>query len=80
MLNVEIHAVVKYTSELSEEDEKKVRNYSEENNCSLDKAIKELYEKNEIEVYSGREVVSEHNTQEVSYSEFNDEEDLYYSR
>lgn len=76
MLDVEIEAIVKYTSELSEEDEKKVRDYAEENNYSLDKAIKELYDKDEIEVYTGNEVVSEHNTQEVSYSDFNDEKDF----
>ena len=76
MLNVEIEVIVKYTSELSEEDEKKVRDYAEENNCSLDKAIKELFESRDIEVYTGNEVVSEYNTQEVSYSDFNDEEDF----
>jgi hypothetical protein len=64
-------ALVTYTCELIEEDEQKVLEYAKVNKVSLDDAIKCLWENNEIDVYAGSQTESDCQTQEVSYSEFN---------
>ena len=71
MLKVETKALVSYTCVLSDEEELKVRNYAKENNVSLDRSIKDLWEDGEIDIYNGEEVESDCETQEVGYSEFN---------
>ena len=76
MILVEAIALVTYTCCLTDEDEKKVRDYAEENNCSLDTAINELWNNNEIDVYSGGQTESDCSTQSVGYSEFNNEKDM----
>ena len=71
MLKVTAMANVYYTCFLSEEDENKVRNYSKENNISLDESTKELWDNFDIDIYAGEVIESECDTQEVSCSEFN---------
>lgn len=73
MLKVEAIATVYYTCTLTNEDEKKVREYAEENNISLEESAEELYFNQEIDVYSGNVVESDVNTQSINKSEFNEE-------
>lgn len=73
MLKVEAIATVYYTCTLTNEDEKKVREYAEENNISLEESAEELYFNQEIDVYSGNVVESDINTQSINKSEFNEE-------
>jgi hypothetical protein len=71
MLLVEAQALVTYTCTLTDEDEMKVRGYAKSKNVSLDRAIKELHEDDEIDVYAGYQTESDCQTQEIRYSEFN---------
>jgi hypothetical protein len=70
-MKVEAKALVTYTCELTKEDEQKVLIYAKENEVSLDEAIKDLWENEEIDVYGYRQTESDCETQEVGYSEFN---------
>jgi hypothetical protein len=79
MLKVEAKAMVTYTCTLTDEDEKKVRDYARDNKTSLDFAIEELWfnpDANGIDIYAGEVTESDCNTEEVGVSEFNDPEDL----
>ena len=71
MLLVEAKALVTYTCILTAEDEQKVRNYAEENDCSLDESIKYLWDDDEIDVWVGDQTELDSSTEEVGYSEFN---------
>jgi effector-binding domain-containing protein len=75
MLKIEAVATVYYTCTLTDEDEKKVREYAEENNMSLGESAEELYFNDEINVYDGDVVESEVSTQSISESEFNKDEE-----
>lgn len=72
MLKVEVKALITYTCDLTQEDEQKVRDYAEDNGCSLNKVIKDLWDDGEIDVYAGHQTESDCETQEVGYSSFND--------
>jgi hypothetical protein len=73
MLKVEAVAKVWYTCTLSEKEEKKVREYAEENNVSLDEAIRYLFENDYLDVYEGSFIESDCSTEEAYLSEFNNE-------
>lgn len=75
MIKVEAKALVTYTCTLTEEDEQKVREYVDENNATLDEAIKELWENGEIDVYAGSQTESDCSTEEVGISPFNNNEE-----
>lgn len=51
MIKVETTAEVITTCYLTDEDEKKVRVFMEENQCDLEDAVKELYWNNELDIY-----------------------------
>jgi hypothetical protein len=76
MLLVESKAMVTYTCTLTDEDEQKVRHYAKENNLNLNEAIQALWESEEIDIYAGNQTESECLTEEVGYSEFNEEADI----
>jgi len=71
MLKVEVICTVTYTCWLTENDENIVREYAEQNEVTLDEAIKELWDTGEIDVYAGEQTESECTTESVGYSEFN---------
>lgn len=51
MIKVETTAEIITTCYLTDEDEKKVRVFMEENQCDLEDAVKELYWNNELDIY-----------------------------
>lgn len=51
MIKVETTAEVITTCYLTDQDEKKVRVFMEENQCDLEDAVKELYWNNELDIY-----------------------------
>lgn len=73
MLKVEVKASIAYTCTLTDEDEQVVREYAKKHRVSLDQAIKDCWEEAVIDVYAGDQVESDYVTQEVGYSEFNEE-------
>jgi len=68
---VEAKAMVTYTCTLTDEDEAKVRQYADKNDVSLDRAIKKLWENDELDIYANDPTESDCSTEEVGYSEFN---------
>ena len=67
-MRVEVEAKVLYTCFLSQEDENKVRQYAEENECELEQAIWDLYWKCEIDLYHNS-TESDFSTEEIIYVE-----------
>jgi hypothetical protein len=51
MIKVETTAEVITTCYLTDEDEKKVKAFMEENQCDLEDAVKELYWNNKLDIY-----------------------------
>lgn len=64
MITVEVTACVLYTCELTEEDEKKVKAFAEENDVELEVAIWELYSVGEINLYKNS-VESDFSTESI---------------
>lgn len=52
MIKVETTAEVITTCYLTDEDEKKVRVFMEENQCDLEDAVRELFWSNELDIYT----------------------------
>ena len=67
-MRVEVEAKVLYTCFLSQEDENKVKQYAEENNCEFEQAVWELYWKSEISLYYNS-TESDFSTEEIIYVE-----------
>ena len=74
MIEVETTALVDYHCTLTDEDERKVREYAEEHCVSIPEAVHSLFWANEISVYD-ISVESDFNTQEISTIEEEEEED-----
>ena len=55
MIQLMVSAKVWYACTLTEKDEKAVRDYAEKNGTDLTDSVKELYAKNEIEIYQDSE-------------------------
>lgn len=55
MIQLMVSAKVWYACTLTEEDENAVRDYAEKSGTDLTDAVKELYAKNEIEIYKDSE-------------------------
>ena len=51
-LIVMTEVTVRYACRLSAEDEQKVREYAEENETTLEKAVEELYDNGDINLYA----------------------------
>ena len=51
MMNVTVTATVQYTCFLNEAKARKVKAYAEENNCTLEEAVRELYYDDELDLY-----------------------------
>lgn len=56
MIKVEFCATVSYDCILSEEDEKKVRNYAERKEIPISEATKKLFYTDSINIYRGHEI------------------------
>ena len=67
-MRVEVEAKVLYTCFLSQEDENKVKQYAEENECELEQAVIILYWKSEIDLYHNS-TESDFSTEEIIYVE-----------
>ena len=63
-MKIYVEAKVWYTCTLNEEDEKKVKNYAEENEISLEEAVWDLYGNTEIELYENS-VESDFSTESI---------------
>ena len=63
-MRVEVEAKVLYTCFLSQEDENKVKQYAEENECDYEKAVWDLYCASEISLYYNS-TESDFSTEEV---------------
>lgn len=51
---------------LSEEDEKKVREFAENNNCGFETAARKLNDNCDIDIFASREIDEDHDFYEVS--------------
>lgn len=64
MIELTAIAEVWYSCELTEEDEQKVREFMENESVDVDYAVRELWMRNEIEIYTNS-VESDFHTQEI---------------
>lgn len=74
MIKVEATAEVITTCYLTDEDEKKVKTFMEENQCDLEDAVKELFWDNKLDIYSNS-TESDFNTQSIDVVEEEEEEE-----
>ena len=65
MIMLEAEATVTYTCWLTKEDEQTVREFALENDCSLNEAMEELWENDDINVYGGEQTESDCSTESV---------------
>lgn len=73
MIKLTAVALVDYVCVLTEQDEKKVLDYANENNMTIKKAIKILWEEFEIDIYAGDVTDSDCSTQEIRDVEIEEE-------
>ena len=71
MLLVETKALVTQICTLTEEDEQKVREYKIKNSTSFDDAIKQLWDKKEIHIYTNKPTDSKYDVLIIKYSDIN---------
>lgn len=64
MIELTAIAEVWYACELTEEDEQKVREFMESEGVDVDYAVRELWMRNEIEIYTSS-IESDFNTKEI---------------
>ena len=66
MIKVETTAEVITTCFLTDEDEKKVRAFMEENKCDLEEAVIELFWNNELDIYK-KSTESDFHTESIDF-------------
>lgn len=74
MIEVETTALVDYHCTLTDEDERKVREYAEEHCVSIPEAVNSLFWANEINVYDVSDE-SDFHTQEISTIDWDEEDE-----